>query len=185
MALLLIPSCLAHCTKQSKSQATSHKSLLVAFTFAMIKNLLFAAALTVAVPLEQELFGRSFDFGSKVDHVAAGSPEGNGFHSGYFYLFWLDGQGSVAYNNIANGSYNSNWNTVGNRVGGAGRDGILVETRQSSTTAPTTSTRPSASTSRRSWGGLPSTSPRVPASASVSAARSPRAPTLMPGQTAA
>ena len=91
MALLLVPSWLGHCTKQRTSQATSYKSLLVAFTFAMIKNILFAAALAVGVPLEQELFGRSFDFGSKVDHAAAGSPEGNGFHSGYFYSFWLDG----------------------------------------------------------------------------------------------
>jgi len=90
-----------------------------------LKSLLVTAALAVATPLDQELFGRSFDLGSKMNHpaareAAAGAPEGNGFHSGYFYSFWSDGRGSVTYNNLVNGSYNSRWNNVGNWVGGKG-----------------------------------------------------------------
>jgi endo-1,4-beta-xylanase len=86
----------------------------------MLKSLLLTAALAVAIPLDQELFGRSLDLGSKINAVAAGAPEGNGFHSGYFYSFWSDGRGSVTYNNLANGTYNSQWNNVGNWVGGKG-----------------------------------------------------------------
>nr|CDS82505.1 glycoside hydrolase family 11 enzyme [uncultured eukaryote] len=93
----------------------------------MIKSLLFTAALAAAIPLDQELFGKSFDLGSKINlaprennGLSAGSPEGNGFHSGYYYSFWSDGQGSVTYNNLVNGSYNSKWNNVGNFVGGKG-----------------------------------------------------------------
>ncbi|MBE3048557.1 glycoside hydrolase family 11 protein [Candidatus Bathyarchaeota archaeon] len=88
----------------------------------MIKSLLFTAALATAIPLDEELFGRSLDLGSKLDHSArqAGSPEGNGFHSGYYYSFWSDGQGQITYNNLANGSYDSEWNNVGNWVGGKG-----------------------------------------------------------------
>lgn len=93
----------------------------------MLKSLLLTAVLAAAVPLDEELFGKSFDLGSKINPatqgsqgVAAGSPEGNGFHSGYFYSFWSDGRGSVTYNNLANGTYNSQWNNVGNWVGGKG-----------------------------------------------------------------
>ena len=93
----------------------------------MLKSLLFAAALTAAIPLDQELFGHSFDLGSKINLTAredgggtAGSPQGNGINSGFFFSFWSDGQGSVTYNNLAGGSYNSQWNNVGNFVGGKG-----------------------------------------------------------------
>lgn len=71
----------------------------------MLKSLLFTAALAAATPLDQELFGRSIDLGSKVNAVAAGDPEGNSFHSGYFYSFWSDSRGSVTYNNLLDGSY--------------------------------------------------------------------------------
>ena len=93
----------------------------------MLKSLLFTAALALAVPLDEQLFGKCLDLGSKLDHkarsvqaTAAGDPEGNGFHSGYFYSFWSDGRGSVTYNNLLNGSYSSKWNNVGNFVGGKG-----------------------------------------------------------------
>jgi endo-1,4-beta-xylanase len=86
----------------------------------MLKSLLFTAALAAAIPLDEELFGRSLDLGSKVNAVAAGDPEGNGFHSGYFYSFWSDGRGSVTYDNQVNGTYTSQWNNVGNWVGGKG-----------------------------------------------------------------
>ena len=93
----------------------------------MVISLLFTAVLAAAIPLDQELFGHSFDLGSKINLTAredngviAGSPQGNGFNSGYFFSFWSDGQGSVTYNNLAGGSYSSQWNNVGNFVGGKG-----------------------------------------------------------------
>ena len=94
----------------------------------MLKSLLFAAALAVAIPLDEELFGRSFDLHSKTNlatrnqqGVSAGSPQGNGFHSGYFYSFWSDNsKGSVTYTNLLNGSYTSSWSNIGNWVGGKG-----------------------------------------------------------------
>ena len=107
----------------------SRQLFTVVFTtvFIMLKFLLFAAALVAAKPLDEQLFGRSFDLHSKISNEARGeagiqarSPEGNGFHSGFFYSFWSDGQGKVTYNNLANGSYNSNWQNVGNYVGGKG-----------------------------------------------------------------
>jgi len=94
----------------------------------MIKSLLFTAALAAAVPLDEELFGKSFDLGSKVNLTArgdqaqaAGSPQGNGIHSGYYYSFWSDNsRGSVTYTNLPGGSYSSQWSNVGNWVGGKG-----------------------------------------------------------------
>ena len=93
-----------------------------------LKSLLITAAVAVAIPLDEELFGRSVDFGSKLPHndIAArqqggGDKEGNGFHSGYYYSFWSDGsRGSVTYKNGNNGSYTSNWSNIGNWVGGKG-----------------------------------------------------------------
>ncbi len=91
----------------------------------MIKFLVLAAALASAVPLDQLLFGKSFDLGSKLgltsrdDHgMQAGAKEGNGFHSGYYYSFWSQCPNSVTYNNLANGSYNSKWTSCQNFVGG-------------------------------------------------------------------
>ena len=87
-----------------------------------MKLLLFAAALVAAIPLDQELFGKSLDLGGVSSRAAtAGSAEGNGFHSGYYYSFWSDhSRGSVTYTNLANGSYTSQWNNIGNWVGGKG-----------------------------------------------------------------
>jgi endo-1,4-beta-xylanase len=94
----------------------------------MIKSLLYLAAVVAAVPLDEQLFGRPVDFQNKIQpsardnlaEAAASSPEGHGFHSGFFYSFWSDGRGKVTYNNLVNGSYNSNWQNVGNWVGGKG-----------------------------------------------------------------
>ena len=65
--------------------------------FSFVKTILFTAALAKAIPLDEELFGRSMDLGSKfhdrdAEVAQAGDPEGNGFHSGYFYSFWSDGR---------------------------------------------------------------------------------------------
>jgi len=92
----------------------------------MLKTLILTAACAVALPLDEELFGRSMDLGSKInvtagtDEMAAGSPQGNGIHSGYFYSFWSDGRGQITYNNLEGGHYNSRWQNVGNWVGGKG-----------------------------------------------------------------
>lgn len=89
-----------------------------------MKSLLFTAALAAAIPLDEHLFGRSVDLGSKINHratsAALGDPEGNGFHSGYFYSYWSDGRGSVDYRNGINGTYTAKWTNVGNWVGGKG-----------------------------------------------------------------
>ncbi|KAE8444451.1 hypothetical protein EG329_000542 [Mollisiaceae sp. DMI_Dod_QoI] len=94
--------------------------------FSFVKSLLFTAALANAIPLDEELFGRSIDLGSKFHErdtadTQAGDLEGNGFNSGYFYSYWSDHQrGSVTYNNLVNGSYKATWNNVNNWVGGKG-----------------------------------------------------------------
>ena len=91
----------------------------------MVKSLILTAALAAAVPLDQLLFGKSFDLGSKLgltsreEHgIQAGAKEGNGFHSGYFYSLWSQCPNSVTYNNLVNGSYNSKWSNCQNWVGG-------------------------------------------------------------------
>lgn len=43
-----------------------------------------------------------------------------GFHGGYYYSFWTDGAGSVAYDNWNGGTYNVKWSGNGNWVGGKG-----------------------------------------------------------------
>ncbi|KAK4165616.1 family 11 putative glycoside hydrolase [Cladorrhinum sp. PSN259] len=85
------------------------------------------ASLAAAVPLDEQLFGRSVDLGSKLHGeerrapaTAKGDPEGNGFHSGYYYSYWSDGRGSVDYRNQLNGTYKATWTNVGNWVGGKG-----------------------------------------------------------------
>jgi len=96
-------------------------------------SLLFAASLVAAVPVDEHIFGRSLGWGDKLNVArddsavlgsrapAAGDPEGNGFHSGYYYSFWSDrSRGSVTYNNLVNGSYSAQWNNIGNWVGGKG-----------------------------------------------------------------
>lgn len=90
----------------------------------MLKSLLLTCLLAlsaIAAPLDEELFGHPVNFSPKFeDRQARGEPEGNGFHSGYFYSFWSDGRGSVTYKNGLNGSYTADWNNVGNWVGGKG-----------------------------------------------------------------
>ena len=111
---------MSHLKQRFRKQPPSKATALVA----MLKSLLFVAAVAIAVPLDEELFGRSVDFGSKLhgDHenvLSKRSPEGNGFHSGFYYSFWSDrSRGSVTYNNLANGSYDSRWSNIGNWVGG-------------------------------------------------------------------
>jgi endo-1,4-beta-xylanase len=90
----------------------------------MFKSLLLTAAvaaITSAIPLSEQLFGRSIDLGSKLETRQQGSAQGYGFHSHYFYSFWSDNsRGSVTYTNLQNGSYTSNWSNIGNWVGGKG-----------------------------------------------------------------
>ncbi len=91
----------------------------------MIKSLILTTAPVAAVPLHEQLFGRSFDLGSKLSLASredqgmqAGAKEGNGFHSGYYYAFWSQCPNSVTYNNLVNGSYNLKWNNCQNVVAG-------------------------------------------------------------------
>jgi endo-1,4-beta-xylanase len=48
------------------------------------------------------------------------TPNGNGTHDGFFYMFWTDGQGSVNYTNEAGGQYSVTWSNTGNFLGGKG-----------------------------------------------------------------
>jgi len=43
-----------------------------------------------------------------------------GWHGGYWFSFWTDGGGSVAYDNWDGGTYHVQWQNVGNWVGGKG-----------------------------------------------------------------
>ncbi|KAI1172481.1 Xyn11A, glycoside hydrolase family 11 protein [Nemania sp. FL0916] len=43
-----------------------------------------------------------------------------GTHGGYYYSFWTDGGGTVAYDNWDGGTYHVDWKNVGNWVGGKG-----------------------------------------------------------------
>ena len=54
------------------------------------------------------------------DIVGRSTPQGTGQNNGFFYSFWTDGQGSITYNNGAAGSYDVQWNNVGNFVAGKG-----------------------------------------------------------------
>jgi len=81
----------------------------------------YVAAITSAIPLSEQLFGRSIDLGSKLETRQQGSAQGYGFHNHYFYSFWSDNsRGSVTYTNLQNGSYTSQWSNIGNWVGGKG-----------------------------------------------------------------
>ncbi|KAI0394527.1 endo-1,4-beta-xylanase A [Xylariaceae sp. FL0594] len=43
-----------------------------------------------------------------------------GYHGGYWFSFWTDGGGYVAYDNWDGGTYHVEWRNVGNWVGGKG-----------------------------------------------------------------
>lgn len=43
-----------------------------------------------------------------------------GYHGGYYFSFWTDGGGQVAYDNWDAGTYHVQWTNVGNWVGGKG-----------------------------------------------------------------
>lgn len=48
------------------------------------------------------------------------TPNGEGYHNGYFYSFWSDGGGSTQYTNGAGSQYAVTWRDTGNFVGGKG-----------------------------------------------------------------
>ena len=48
------------------------------------------------------------------------TPNEEGYHDGYFFSWWSDGQSPVTYTNEAGGSYSVQWSSGGNLVGGKG-----------------------------------------------------------------
>lgn len=51
---------------------------------------------------------------------AAPTPNSEGWHDGYFYSWWSDGQPNAVYTNHAGGQYSVTWSGNGNLVGGKG-----------------------------------------------------------------
>ncbi|CZS92784.1 related to Endo-1,4-beta-xylanase xynf11a [Rhynchosporium agropyri] len=94
--------------------------------FNFFKSLLLTAALAKAISLDEEVFGRSFDLGSKLHRRDANASlpsdkQGTGYHDGYFYSFWWDGMGgNVTYHNLDKGSFSVTWNNTHNFVAGKG-----------------------------------------------------------------
>ena len=48
------------------------------------------------------------------------TPNSEGRHDGFFYSWWSDGGAQATYNNLAGGTYEIQWGTGGNLVGGKG-----------------------------------------------------------------
>ena len=48
------------------------------------------------------------------------TPTSAGYHNGWYYNFWSDGQGQHNYTNLPGGRYNVSWSYPGNFVGGKG-----------------------------------------------------------------
>lgn len=49
------------------------------------------------------------------------TPSATGYHNGFYFSWWTDGQGDVTYNNEQGGQYSVRWSgNRGNFVGGKG-----------------------------------------------------------------
>ncbi|KAK0668172.1 family 11 putative glycoside hydrolase [Cercophora samala] len=85
------------------------------------KSLLLAAtAVTSAL-------GRPFDFldqdnGNSTEALERRqiTPNGEGYHNGYFYSWWSDGGGQATYTMLEGSRYQVSWRNTGNFVGGKG-----------------------------------------------------------------
>jgi endo-1,4-beta-xylanase len=53
-------------------------------------------------------------------HPLAGTPNGTGYHGGYFYSFWSDGGGTVDMSLGSGGNYSVQWTNCGNFTTGKG-----------------------------------------------------------------
>nr|CDS82506.1 glycoside hydrolase family 11 enzyme [uncultured eukaryote] len=52
--------------------------------------------------------------------ITALTPNSEGWHDGYYYSWWSDGQPTATYTNLAGGQYSLTWSGNGNLVGGKG-----------------------------------------------------------------
>jgi endo-1,4-beta-xylanase len=48
------------------------------------------------------------------------TPSSSGYHDGWYYNFWSDGEGQHNYTNLPSGRYNVSWGHPGNFFGGKG-----------------------------------------------------------------
>lgn len=71
--------------------------------------------------LERVVFAALLCFAAAgVTHAQTLTTSQTGNHGGYYYSFWTDGGGSVAFTLQSGGRYSSQWSNVGNWVGGKG-----------------------------------------------------------------
>jgi endo-1,4-beta-xylanase len=85
-------------------------------------------SLLVAVAAVTGVMSAPFDFLHERDDGNATStlearqitPNGEGYHNGYFYSWWSDGGGSATYTMLEGSRYTVNWRNTGNFVGGKG-----------------------------------------------------------------
>ncbi|KAI1815609.1 Xyn11A, glycoside hydrolase family 11 protein [Poronia punctata] len=84
---------------------------MVSFSSLVVAAAAFAGA-AVAAPFN------STGLQALAERSLTSSQTGN--HGGYWYSFWTDGGGYVAYDNWDGGTYHVEWQNVGNWVGGKG-----------------------------------------------------------------
>jgi endo-1,4-beta-xylanase len=88
---------------------------MVSFTSIYIAATAFVAA-TLAAPTTTPANATDLESVEKRSLTTSST----GYNGGYYYSFWTDGAGSVAYDNWDTGTYHVQWSGNGNWVGGKG-----------------------------------------------------------------
>ena len=81
-------------------------------------------SLLVAATAVTSALARPFDFLDDGNSTALDkrqvTPNGEGYHNGYFYSWWSDGGGQATFNLLEGSRYTVQWRNTGNFVGGKG-----------------------------------------------------------------
>lgn len=83
-----------------------------------LSSFVFAAAALVSGVFAAP--SASSESGVQELEARAGTPSSAGTHSGFYYSWWTDNQGTAYYTNENGGTYSLNWSGNGNLVGGKG-----------------------------------------------------------------